>query len=365
MIRPCDSVQGSARNWLGFAARWLGRLGALALVACIGIEAGVRLFLPPTESPLRRSFLISTRRDRTPYTMFGRPPYNGPRPSTDKPAGEFRVVMLGGSTVEMGEPAIAGYLEAELRANGVPAARVYNYGATATNSGQELARLVFDVVDLRPDVVIVYDGANDIISPFLGDPRPGYPFDFFAWERNPILIDDVRRYPTVALAAFGSAALRHCCGDYFTSRFTDLDALRRQTAFPSRAWQDATAHAYTRNVLKAARVCTGFGIRFYGFFQPTVYYKEPRTESEERMLDDKTEAAMRAREVVLADFAQARRDPSLGGQTVEDLSDAFDGIRESVFWNSVHINQQYNLVIARRMRETLTRGAAPAAAPAP
>lgn len=358
MIRGNDPVQGSARNWLGFVARWLGRLGALALVVCIGVEAGVRLFLPPTESPLRRSFLISTRRDRTPYTMFGRPPYNGPTPSTDKPAGEFRVVMLGGSTVEMGDPAIAGYLETELRTNGMPAARVFNYGATATNSGQELARLVFDVVDLHPDVVIIYDGANDIISPFLGDPRPGYPFDFFAWERNPILIDDVRHYPTVALAAFGSATLRRCCGDYFTRRFTNIEALRRQTAFPSRSWQDATAHAYTRNVLKAARVCSGFGIRFFGFFQPTVYYKEPRTESEERMLDDKTEAAMHTREVVLADFAQARRDALIGEQTVVDLSDAFDGIRESVFWNSVHINQPYNLVIARRMRETLMRGIA-------
>lgn len=341
------------RRAFAFARKSLTILG-ITLVLCVPLEFAVRAVLPSLDSPLRRSFLVDTRRDRMPYTSFGNPPYNGPRPGM-KQAGEYRVVMLGGSTVEHGEPAIPELLEGELRANGVESARVFNYGVVASNSGQALARLTFDVSDLEPDLVIVYDGANDLINPFLGDPRPGYPFDFLVWERNPLLNDDIAAYPTFALVAYGSAIARAIAPGWFASRFSGVDALREKVGFKSRAWSEELGRQYVRNHVKASRVARGLGADYIGFFQPLVYYKEPRTPKEERMLDDKTESVAIGRETVLAEYRAAKARGDIGEPQLVDLSDAFDGLDEDVFWNSIHHEQKFRPLLARKIGESVLK----------
>ena len=47
---------------------------------------------------------------------------------------------------------------------------VYNFGAASSGSGQGLARILYEVVDLDPNLIIMYNGANDFEHPFFGDP---------------------------------------------------------------------------------------------------------------------------------------------------------------------------------------------------
>jgi hypothetical protein len=98
-----------------------------------------------------------------------------------KPAGELRILVLGGSTVFFGAPlakTIPGQIESELVRRGISRATVYNFGAVSFVSGQELALLTHLLVDYEPDVVISYGGGNDLHTPYQYDPRPGFPFDF-------------------------------------------------------------------------------------------------------------------------------------------------------------------------------------------
>jgi hypothetical protein len=62
-----------------------------------------------------------------------------------KPADELRIFVMGGSTVVFGAPlanTIPGAIESQLRANGLPQARVYNFGVLGFVSGQELSLLL-------------------------------------------------------------------------------------------------------------------------------------------------------------------------------------------------------------------------------
>jgi hypothetical protein len=111
-------------------------------------------------------------------------PYRA-RDRQSKPVDELRIFVLGGSTVVGGRSpltTIPGIIEADLQSGGWPRARVYNFDVVSFVSGQELSLLVLRLIDLKPDLVIAYDGGNDLFQPWFYDPRPGYPFNYMTEE---------------------------------------------------------------------------------------------------------------------------------------------------------------------------------------
>src|SRR5262249_54590414 len=126
--------------------------------------------------------------------------FRGGAVTSPKPVGRRRIVVLGGSAVfgtgaSSDEATFPARLQAALRARSGREVEVVNGGAPAYVSGQELARLIYEVVDLEPDVVIVYDGFNDLNSPLLFDPRPGYPSNF-AWLERAVHFNSFRTLVT-------------------------------------------------------------------------------------------------------------------------------------------------------------------------
>lgn len=343
-----------ARGRTGPVLRRVAWVATCLMGTLLAVELVARWLLPPLEPAYQRQFMVDTHRDRVPYAMFGKPPYNGPRPTAEKPPGEFRTVVLGGSTVEMGDPAFPALLEEELQAHGMAAARVYNYGVISSVTGQELARILFEVADIEPDLILMYDGANDIINPRLNDPRPGYPYDFVVWERNPLLSPDVASYPAGTLFLYGSYMMRYWFPRFFAERFVPLADVRRQVGYGTREWEEALVQSYLRNVVKANAVARAFGARFIAFFQPLVWYKEPKTEAESQMANaPEGPTVLYARERVRGEFARLKREGVLGERNAVDLTDTFDGIDEQVYWNGVHINQEFQIVVARRIRDAV------------
>lgn len=118
-----------------------------------------------------------------PYVMYGYKPgferngeplrtsnalgFRGGEVAVPKPDGVTRIVCLGGSTtysyaVADGED-YPSQLERAL-AERLPgrAIEVVNAGVESYTSAESLANLMFRVLDLQPDVVVVYHGANDV-----------------------------------------------------------------------------------------------------------------------------------------------------------------------------------------------------------
>ena len=92
-----------------------------------------------------------------------------------KPQAEFRIVCLGGSTtytsfVEEHSLSYPSLLEEGLRERGYESVRVINAGAEGYTSWESLINLQFRVLDLEPDMIIIYHAINDVFSRIVWPP---------------------------------------------------------------------------------------------------------------------------------------------------------------------------------------------------
>ena len=103
--------------------------------------------------------------------------FRGPREIVQpKPAGQFRIATLGGSTtyssVKNWEDSYPHQLEVILRKTKKAGdVRVINAGVPGYDSFESLLNLEFRVLDLTPDLVIIYQGTNDVHTRLV---RPAY-----------------------------------------------------------------------------------------------------------------------------------------------------------------------------------------------
>jgi lysophospholipase L1-like esterase len=337
------------------------------------LELGSR-WLVAARSAVRSGFVLDFKPE--PYTMFGasranrdlnRLGYRGPVPEVPKPPGELRIAMLGASTVFLGNPPLPQLLQDEFHARGAGHVRVYNFGVVGSSSGIDLARLVFDVADREPDLVLMYNGGNDITTPFAFDPRPGYPMNFIAYENNPLLKGSLATYPVGALLAYGSNLMRLLFPNYFAEKFFPLQKLRREAGWKSEAWKSDIAEIYVRNLAKGAKVSQGFGAKFMAFVQPLVYFKDQLSPEEQKFIAsyDKVLAAQQAgdmaaharemRERVLREIEASR---TRDGATIVDLTGLYADTPGWVFTDVAHTKQDSLQPLAAEMyRQIVAHGA--------
>ena len=86
----------------------------------------------------------------------------------------YRIFVLGGSTV-MGSGSsttIGAFLEEALNREDAPTFEVITAGNDGFHSGQELARLSLELLHYAPDMVISFDGVNDLFWSSFLDPLP-------------------------------------------------------------------------------------------------------------------------------------------------------------------------------------------------
>jgi lysophospholipase L1-like esterase len=361
-----------ARSWrqrLPNIKRAVGLGVSSAAIGFLLLELVSRRFLP-AGSPIERKFPVEVVRQPQPYTMFGGAAhgrlafpvgtrerlngrgYRGAEPEAVKPPGEFRVFVVGGSTVFAGEPPLPVLLEGQLRQKGLTHVRCFNYGVVSSVSGMELARIVFEIADLQPDLIVLYSGANDLVSPIQYDPRPGYPFNFIAYEHNPLLQRDVAAYPTLALLAYGSNVLRAAAPSFFAERFVRLQEARRQAGYGSPEWQQAIVAHYVGNLVKSEQVSRAFGADFVAYFQPVLHFKPSLGPEERQFAAPLGELARLTRELRTRVLPELERRHAQG-LTVRDLSGTFDSVAGDVFYDYIHVTLEGNQILARAVAEDL------------
>ncbi|MDT7540306.1 MAG: hypothetical protein QOE33_210 [Acidobacteriota bacterium] len=284
-------------------------------------------------------------------------------PPADK-AGEYRIILLGGSTIWAGFPlsnSIAGQLESRFRRDGHDNVRVYNWGVPAYVSGQELSLLAHSALDYDPDLIIVYDGANDAYLTYGGDPRPGYPFRWILHEdglnelRNRVAgglppaasLVSASRFLTAALTQFGNSRL-----DYYAR---DVQRLRASAGYGTEAWAEAVADTYARNQRKMCTVAQGAHAKMATFLQPTVAFKRPLVGNENSYAEG-AEFQHYAADI----YARMRRDVEAtnsfnrgGGCYSFDVSDIFSDYPEEIYVDLVHVTNDTNAYIASRIYDRL------------
>ncbi len=348
-------------------------LVALVLGVCFAVLELAARRLVPGSTPFEQRFPVDAVRGPVPYSMFGGVPnaalgsgydvaerlngqgYRGREATKPKRSGELRVIVLGGSTVFEGEPALPELLERELQKRGVARAACFNFGVVSSVSGMEVARLLFEVTELQPDVVVFYDGGNDVLLPAVYDPRPGYPFNFVVYESNPLLRRDPASFPSFALFAYGSQLLRTVAPGFFEKRFVDLDGLRGRVGYGSDEWKARIAATYVKNLVRAHHVTRAWGGDFVAFFQPVVFYKPdlgPAETAIRRQNEAMAPLALDLRARVQADLGPAREKD---GVAIFDLSGIYDGVKSDIFVDVVHTTAQGKEIVARGIADELAR----------
>lgn len=333
---------------------------AALLLGLLGGEGFTRLTNPSAEDP--------DYRQGSPYIMFaGRP--NGlieknnirltPLGYRDevlmpKPASEYRIIMLGGSTVFLGEPAIPAALESILAVIGHPNVQVYNWGVFSVVSGQELATILFRAVDFDPDMILVYNGVNDLTEPFFFDPRPNYPFDYMAAEGGRRIIEgDFSLYDLYAVLLRPSSLGYRLFQFEIEEQITRRDQLAEQIGAESQAWREALVTSYRSNLAKMCRLGEAFDFQLVAVLQPMIFFKPQLAGEEVNWLGtaDYQQHTRAVYELARAAFLQ------LDGQFADNACVFWDGSRllenetAELFVDPVHLNEVGNRIVAARLAE--------------
>lgn len=343
----------------------LGRIFIVIVSSMIGFLLAdyISTYFITTGSPIEGRFPVGLMRHPKPYVMFGGKPgaflgnslgYREKKDATlPKNDNEFRIFMLGGSTVFEGDPPIPALLEEEFSHNNLPNVKVYNFGVVSSVSGMELARIVFEVCDLEPDLVIFYNGGNDVFQPFQWDPRPGYPYNFIAYENNPLLqYSDVKKYPTLAMLAYGSNIARYLFYSYFVDKFVPLSQVREEIGWNTREWREKIADIYIRNLIKADKISKICGANFIAFFQPMLYSKITLAPEEKELIKhlenyiEEKAHVLETQELIRQKIVEIKRTNSIN---IIDISSFYDNNPAWVFGDRIHTEQPAKILIAKEI----------------
>lgn len=264
-----------------------------------------------------------------------------------KRPGEYRIFMLGSSVVWRGldnESTICGRLESRVSSLLGSAfwVRCVNAGVTSAVSDQQLASLVYRVADLEPDLVIDFEGFNDLWCRNL-EPRLGYPCNWFdaeaAWrdevQRRNLAVEAVRRLPLWKLALSRSRLV--------TTFLPGLTLQQQATRSVADLVQKAARPTITQvadhllaNWRKMSRFSEGIGTKFVAILQPVA--PGAREEGE------------------LATFYALLEERLAGAEARGEPFASFDRVldeRPDLFYDEVHSWDEANELYAQRMLELL------------
>lgn len=163
---PFALAEGCLRLWLEWLApeAYVVRWGSAAQVERnVNLRYARHHYLPFIPAPGYRNGA-----DR--HNGLG---FRGEEVSVPKADGIFRIVCLGGSTtyttgVEDYRQSYPFLLQSVLRQRGLAMVEVVNAGCGRYSSWESLMNLEFRVLDLDPDLVIVYHGVNDVHDRLVG-----------------------------------------------------------------------------------------------------------------------------------------------------------------------------------------------------
>jgi hypothetical protein len=224
-----------------------------------------------------------------PYVMAAAKPYlnfNGDShnilgyrdfPSVEKSNDEFRVVMIGGSTVHGGVVSLPKMVELKLKNRGITNARVYNLGIGSSVSRQDILRIMIDLAGYSPDLIVHYGGGNEITT--YTDPRINYPHRFIHYEHNVYFTQSRDFDDWIISLLMGSELFRYL----FEKKIGDWVFQKVQIHTPPNSQYNVLKmQAYIQNLRWGNILANQLGAKFLAIFQPVLSFKETIHEDEKR-----------------------------------------------------------------------------------
>lgn len=228
---------------------------------------------------------------------------------------DYRIAVFGGSTTDGAMYPFKPWAELLYDELGQSNITIYNGGVRGYTSGQELVKLIRDILPLKPDMIIVYDGVNEIDT--------NYPFCFeYAYKvfeyanthiENNYIVDNKKEVGR-------GVGYKMDCFDNWLFNMKSMYALAEQRK-----------------------------IKFFSFCQPWLPSKRGKTEKDKSMLlsmpgivfDSLINRSFRS-------YMERRADIP---EYIHDLSHIFDG--KDVYMDLCHVWEEGNRIIAREIKKII------------
>jgi lysophospholipase L1-like esterase len=286
----------------------------------------------------------------------------------EKPAGQLRIAFLGGSLVQLAstfDTALPGSLRTVLR-NRYPGRdiEVINAGIQSCVSRQSLVQLLLTVVDYHPDIVILYDGGNDLGLPLTYESRANFPYNFQTMQEAWDLYRAERQQPVWRLALDRSNLYRlirarlHPDGRKMTpaadAPFAGTNALPASRILADSAFVHDHVAAYLSNWRKLVELSAAYHYQPVCILSPAGGFAPEHAVPvmmKSFHLDRPTaEQWLRALEMLYGEAGRQIADLRVAYPSVTfiDLSQFLDP-PEKYFWDLGHVYDEANLVIAERI----------------
>ncbi len=236
----------------------------------------------------------------------------------------YNIVVLGGSTTDGGNwnfiKSWSQFLYEKLDHRNIT---IYNAGVSGYASGQELIRLVRDALPLRPDMVLVYDGANDSGGDAVFPEEP-YAFSY-------------------ARKVYGFGA-RH-----MENEFIEQENEKNLINYGVRS-NIGRFENWLSNIESMQAICAKKGIAFYSFMQPMLMSKAKYNVAE-RKLHEKEER----RFSYMAGFRKLMKEYEIekSYSYIYDLSHIFDE-EYDVYFDACHVCEKGNEIIASEIYKRIS-----------
>ena len=258
-----------------------------------------------------------------PYVGFTWVPGFRPRPDPSKKA--FRVFFVGSSAMEISARPAVEDLQLKLNRTGCNV-ELINAGRSAYVSGQEAVMTLTELPQLQPDLVIVFDGYNDLSRVEEGE-EPGAP-----------------EYTRAMAASFeaGLDIYKYVLNDVAQRSFLVQQLLRTgrhvQTSDAAEDLQpfDQAVEVYASNIDKMAALATVYNYRLILATQPLLFFRNTLGPSEAELMSQNSERARLYRRYYPELVARARHIAADRHASFTDLTRVFAGIPGDVFYDTVH-----------------------------
>ncbi len=293
--------------------------------------------------------------DYQPYTLWRTRPHSGEYINIDENGvrhtpgstctdDSYRIFVFGGSTLwGYGSPdwgTIPAYLQAGLAEQGVIC--VTNYADVGFNSTQSVIRLLELLqAGAVPDMVIFYDGANEVTTANVSGQAGGH----FYIELFDAAIDGTIVNSRVDEAPDFGDVLRQTAT--FRLMIGEVPRPARPYVPYSDELADAVTQTYLANYTTVSGMAEAYGFTFIAFWQPVLPVRtgEPNDE-EQRFLWDMPGGLPELFTGVYARVRQAAPDYA----HLYDISDVLDAARDGAIWVDFnHLTPVGNQIVAQAM----------------
>jgi hypothetical protein len=267
----------------------------------------------------------------------------------DKLDDTYRIMMVGGSTTFGGlsdEQTIPAYIQKILNKESEIQVEVINAGVNSAWSTTEYQLIKNKLIKYQPDLIIVYDGWNDINVPLSVQLQSMEELEI---NTNLETIKKIFKFFRTDVSQIDSPLILYQIGKSFKS-FLSIDSLNIDNQVNDMSKISSIWMERSKNICELG---DKNNFKVIVSIQPFLGTSDRKLSVSEMKLFESTQLSKIVNEYKVFENKLIELEPFC--DKTLNLTDAFDGINKPIFYDEVHIADQGNQIIAKKISKLILK----------